>query len=84
MPEDGTNAAVAPVGRPDRERVTTSLKPSIGDAVTVAVADSPCWTEAEAGSTEMLKSGTGGMAVTVSSYVQLRVSPPPVPVRVMV
>ena len=76
--------AVAPAGSPEADRLTVSPKPSIGVIETVAVVDSPCWTEADVGSTEMLKSGTGGMAVTVSSYVQLRVSPPPVPVRVMV
>ena len=83
-PEDGSKVAVAPAGRPEAERLTRSLNPPIAVTDTIAPTQTPCTTSAELGVTEMLKSGTGGMAVTVSSYVQLRVSPPPVPVRVMV
>ena len=66
VPEDGTNAAVAPVGRPEADRLTTSLNPSIGVTDTVVVVDSPCCAVPKIGLTEMVKSGTSA-AVTVSS-----------------
>ena len=41
VPEDGLKLAGAPVGRPDADRLTVSLKPSTEVSETVAVTDSP-------------------------------------------
>jgi hypothetical protein len=64
VPEDGLKLAVAPDGRPEADKLTVSLNPAIADTETVAVVDSPCTTDPEAGLMPMEKSGIG-TAVTV-------------------
>jgi hypothetical protein len=69
--EDGLKVGAAPDGRPEADRLTVSVKPPIEVMETVAPADPPCTTEPEIGLTLMVKSGTGGAAVTVREKVAL-------------
>ena len=58
VPDNGLKLAVAPEGRPEADRLTVLLKPSIEETETVAVADSPCTADPEDGLTLTEKSGT--------------------------
>ena len=84
VPEAGAKVAAAPEGRPEADKLTVSLKPSTEVSETVAATDPPWTADPELGLTLMVKSGTGGTAVTVKEKVVLWVFPPPVPVIVIV
>ena len=86
VPDVGLKLAVAPDGRPEADRLTVLLNPSIDETETVVVLDPPCTTEPEVGLTLMVKSGTPGTTtvVTVKAKVYVWVFSPPVPVIVMV
>jgi len=58
VPEDGEKLAYAPDGRPEADRLTVPVNPTMDETETVAFADSPCTTSPFAGLTETLKSGT--------------------------
>ena len=61
----GVKLAVVPLGRPEADRLTVALNPPLPVSETVVPTDWPCVTEPDVGSTDMLKSGVGGRAVTV-------------------
>ena len=76
----GLKLAVTPVGMPVADNVTLLLNPPATVDVIVEVPLDPWSTVTEAGLAESAKLG----AVTVSANVVVSVSPPPVPVTVMV
>ena len=79
----GLNAAVTPLPRPLADRVTLPAKPFVGVIVMVVV---PCDDRVMvklAGDAERVKSAAAG-AVTVRETVVVCVTPPPLPVTVMV
>jgi hypothetical protein len=59
VPEGGVKVAVAPDGRPEADKLTVLLKPSIEVSETVALVDPPCTTDPDVGLTSIVKSGTG-------------------------
>ena len=81
--EEGLNAAVTPVGRPDAVRATAELKPPDTVVVRVDLPVLPCATETDVGEAASVKAGTGAEE-TVSETVAVCVIPPPVPLTVMV
>ena len=79
----GLNAAVTPLPRPLADRVTLPAKPFVGVIVMVVV---PCDDRVMvklAGDAERVKSAAA-WAVTVRETVVVCVTPPPLPVTVMV
>lgn len=76
----GLNVAVAPVGTPDALRAMAELKPPETVVVMVLVPLDPCTTDSDDGEAAMVNAG----AVTVRATVAVWVTPPPVPVTVMV
>ena len=69
VPDNGLKATDAPEGRPEADKLTALLKPSIEETETVAVFDPPCTADPEVGLTLMLKSGTGGTTASVTVRV---------------
>ena len=81
--EVGLKLPVTPEGRPVADKATAALKPPETVVVTTTYPLWPRRSEPDVGETEMVKAPLPG-AVTVSETVAVCVTPPPVPVTVMV
>ena len=77
----GLNAAVVPAGSPDAVSATAELKPPDTVVAIVLVPVAPLLTETAVGEAEIAKAGG---AVTVRMTLEVRVSPPPTPVTIIV
>ena len=81
--EVGLKVAVTPVGWPEAVKATAELKPPETVVLIVEPPLAPCATETDVGEAAIVKAGTAA-AVTVRVMVAVWVSPPPVPVTVIV
>ena len=79
----GLKLAVTPVGRPDALSAIAESKPPATVVLTLLVPEEPCAMVTDAGEAEIVKLGVLP-ELTVSEILAVWVTPPPVPVTVIV